>query len=405
MNSTKDWRRLSFFALVTNMSMRTSPREAPAREPRFRSGKLTPSDARAHNRSLVLQRLFLSEGMSRADLVRATGLTAATMSRIVADLIDDGFVEELTDRSPGSIGRPGVRVALDTAVHKVVAIDLSVNDQPMRGAVATLTGGLASYRELTDPSGSQEEFLERLAAFCDDLVRDAGVDVIGIGIAAPGVIDPDGTIVQAAARGWTDFPLAADLERRIGLPVHVGNDAYTSMQGEYTFGHADAQGSLFLTIGEGVGSGVLIDGTVVRGAEHAPGEIGHVRVVDDGALLCACGNRGCLETVVSAPALRRRMAEVAAEGGDPQQALRDAGRILGTALAPIVGALNLIDIVIGGPGDLVGDVFRDEILITIRERTLPALSDHLIVRSSSLGDDVALAGAAVLVVSGELGVS
>ncbi len=363
-------------------------------------GKLLPSDARTHNRALVLQHLFTNGPMSRADIARSSGLAATTMTRIVADLIADGYVRELTYRAEGGIGRPAVLLELETELHKVIAIDLSGDDTRVRGALASLTGELGDRRELGDEGATQDEFVERIAEFCEQLAASADADIIGVGIAAPGVIDTEGTVYQATVRGWKDFPLARLLTRRLGLPVYVANDAYSSMQAELTLGHANEHGSIFVTITAGVGSGVAIDGAVVRGAENAPGEIGHVRVIDDGGVLCNCGGYGCLETVLSAPALRRRMA-----AGDPDEALRTAGRTLGTALAPIVSALNIVDIIVGGPADLITDVLKDQTLDTIRERTLPALSQHLIVRSSTLGDDVALGGAAVLVVSGELGVS
>lgn len=363
-------------------------------------GKFLPSDARTHNRALVLQHLFTGGPMSRADIARSSGLAATTMTRIVADLIADGYVRELTYRADGGIGRPAVLLELETALHKVIAVDLSGDDMRVRGALATLTGELSNRRELADQGTTQEEFVERLAQFCEALAGSSDADILGVGIAAPGVIDAEGTIYQAAVRGWQDFPLARLLTRRLGMPVYVANDAYSSMQAELTLGHANENGSIFVTITAGVGSGVAIDGSVVRGAENAPGEIGHVRVIDEGGLLCNCGSHGCLETMLSAPALRRRMA-----AGDADDALRTAGRTLGTALAPIVSALNIVDIIVGGPADLITDTLKGQTLATIQERTLPALSQHLIVRSSTLGDDVALGGAAVLVVSGELGVS
>jgi len=363
-------------------------------------GKFLPSDARTHNRSLVLQHLFTDGPMSRADIARSSGLAPTTMTRIVADLIADGYVRELTYRADGGIGRPAVLLELETALHKVIAIDLSGDDMRVRGALATLTGELSDRRELADQGATQEEFVERLAAFCELLAGSSDADILGVGIAAPGVIDAEGTIYQATVRGWKDFPLARLLTSRLGLPVYVANDAYSSMQAELTLGNANEHGSIFVTITAGVGSGVAIDGSVVRGAENAPGEIGHVRVIDEGGLLCNCGSHGCLETVLSAPALRTRIA-----AGEPDEALRTAGRTLGTALAPIVSALNIVDIIVGGPVDLITDALKDQTLATIQERTLPALSQHLIVRSSALGDDVALGGAAVLVVSGELGVS
>jgi predicted NBD/HSP70 family sugar kinase len=159
---------------------------------------------------------------------------------------------------------------------------------------------------------------------------------------------------------------------------------------------------LALTVGQGVGAGVMVDGARVRGAGDAAGELGHVTVIDDGEP-CACGRRGCLETVLSVPALRRAVA-----GLDPEEAdaaLAAAGRVLGTALAPVVSALNLAEVLLCGPPELLDGALRRAASDTLRERTMPAVAGGLRLRTATLGEDVVLAGAAVLVLAAQLGVS
>ncbi|PZA20809.1 ROK family protein, partial [Modestobacter versicolor] len=252
-----------------------------------------------------------------------------------------------------------------------------------------------------------------LVELCRELVAAATHPVLGVGVGSPGVIDHAGTVVQAPNRGWYDVPLAALLHEALGVPVHVANDANTAALGEFTYGGASDTGLLVLTVGEGVGAGIVLDGALVQGHEHAAGELGHVTAVDerddvDHAPLgrpapCACGRMGCLETVLSVPAMRRRTAGQDAAGADT--ALAAVGRRLGIVLAPVVSAMNLAEVVLSGPRELLDGPLREAALAALQERTMPAISSHVELRMTSLGEDGVLSGAAVLVLSGQLGVT
>ena len=371
---------------------------------------MLPEHARAHNRSMVLQHLFHSGPTSRADLARSTGLTRVTVSDLVADLNAEGLVEELGIRTEGKVGKPATLVGMCTETFQLVAIDLA-DDSWLRGAVMTLVGGIVARRAVRLEGRTGERALELLAAFAVDLLAAATRPVIGVGIGSPGVIDRDGRVIEAPNRGWYGVPLAASLTSRLGVPVHVANDANTRALGEYTFGGANGDGLLVLTVGHGVGAGIVVDGMLVTGHGDAAGEVGHLTVVDarderlgDAApVVCACGRRGCLETMLSVPALRRRVA-----GLDPRStdaALASVGRVLGMALAPVVSALNLVEVLISGPPELLDGPLREAALATIRERTMPVIGEQLTVRMATLGEDAALSGAAVLVLSGQLGIT
>jgi predicted NBD/HSP70 family sugar kinase len=140
---------------------------------------------------------------------------------------------------------------------------------------------------------------------------------------------------------------------------------------------------------------------MLHGHLGAAGEIGHVTVDPDGDV-CACGRRGCLETILAAPRLRRRLAEA---GADRDAVLTEVGERLGATLAPVVGTLNIHELVLSGPTELLEGPLLEAADRVIRERTMPVSSAGLAVRTSTLGDDVVLVGAAVLVLSGQLGVS
>lgn len=376
------------------------------------SSKVLPGDVRATHRSMVLQHLFHSGPGSRADLARSTGLTRVTVSDLVGQLLTEGLVAELgQEEEEGKVGKRGTLVGLRTDAFQIVAVDLR-DDELLHGALVDLSGAVVEQRSarFTRPQG--DVALADLTAFCRELVAAATCPLLGVGVASPGIIDAEGTVLEAPNRDWYDLPLARTLTAALGVPVHVGNDADTAALGEWTYGGASGSGLLVLTVGHGVGAGIVVDGALVQGHGHAAGELGHVTAVDerdtaDGPVgppgPCACGRTGCLETILALPALRRRVAGLTPEAADA--ALASVGRRLGIVLAPVVSALNLAEVVLSGPPELLGGPLRDAALAVIRERTMPVTSRGLQVRVTSLGEAAPLSGAAVLVLSGQLGVS
>jgi len=232
------------------------------------------------------------------------------------------------------------------------------------------------------------------------------------------VVTLAGVVVSAPNLEWTDLPLRQLLAERFGVPVVVANDANAAVLAEHSFGEATAD-LLLVRIGRGVGAGLLLGGSPVYGSRSAAGEIGHVVVGTDGGELCSCGKRGCLETWIAAPRLESKLAD-AAPGGVRNDILRAAGARLGIALAPIVGVLDLGEVVLSGPVGLLAGPLVDSTLETIRSRTMAQLPGSvapgpvssgaeapagLVLRVTTLGDDIVLRGAAVMVISARLGVS
>ncbi len=361
-------------------------------------GKVLPEHARSHNRALVLQTLFHEGAMSRADLSRETGLTRVTISDLVAELISDGFIAEKGVREASGPGKPAMLVDLDRDGHRIVGLDLSASDA-FRGAVLTLDGDIVVRRDVPVPSA--EDLLDTVVGLARDLVADSHAPVLGIGVGTPGVVDDRGVILTAPNLRWAGFDLRAALEDALEVPVLVANDANAAVLAEYTFGGA-GDDVLLVKVGRGVGSGLLSAGQPMRGAHFAAGEIGHVTVGTDGGPLCVCGKVGCLEAWLAVPALSARVAEAPAER---DSILRDAGERLGIALAPIVGALDVSEIVLSGPHELLDGPLAHATVETLRARTLAEFHDGVRVRMTEQGQDIVLRGAAVMVLSGQLGVS
>ncbi len=373
----------------------------PVRRALRPSGRHLPEDTRRHHRALLLQLLFRDGPASRADLARSSGLTRVTVSDVIGDLVSDGLLTESVAPVQGRVGKPPVLVQLAGEARQIVAVDLSADlsaDAVVSGALLNLSGDVQERRSRPLEGRRGEDAVSLVHDLVRELVEAATRPVLGIGVGTPGVVDADGVVVDAPNLGWHGTRLADGLRAAFDVPVFVANDANTAVLGEHTFGDAGDGGLMLVRVGTGVGAGLVLEGALLHGHRSAAGEVGHV-VIDPEGAKCACGRRGCLETVLSAPRLRERLA---ADGPD---ALAEVGVQVGVALAPVVGTLNLHELVLSGPLELLDGPLLDAVDRTIRERTMPVSGDQLVVRTSALGDDVVLVGAAVLVLSGQLGVS
>lgn len=366
-----------------------------------RRAKVSPGHVRAHNRALVLQTLFQNgEPLSRADLARRTELTRVTISDLVAELIDGGLLVEHGARRASGPGKPAILVDIDRSGHQVVGIDLSGADAFV-GVVMDLDGteiARASVPRPADRAGA--EAVEATISLARQLVAVATRPLLGVGIGAQGIVAPDGRVLVSPNLGWHDVPLESLVHEAVDLPVIVANDANAAALAEWILGASGSE-LLLVRMGRGFGAALLFDGRPVLGTRSAAGEIGHVTVGTDGGPLCACGKHGCLEAWVSAQALASRIAA----GEDRAIVLREAAERLGIALAPVVGVLDLAEIVIAGPAELYDDDFIAHTIATLRERTLADFHDGVQVARSSQGEDIVLRGAVAMVMSGRLGVA
>ena len=362
-------------------------------------GTVRQEDARRHHRTVLLQHLFRSGAASRADLARTTGLTRVTVSDLVAEMLGDGLVEELGAPVGSRVGKPPTMVGMAVDSSHIVAIDLSADDR-MAGAVMNLAGTVVHRAEVSSAGARGAAAVELTVELARTLVARADKPVLGIGVGSPGVVADSGVVLDAPNLGWHGTDLGGAVARATGVPVHVANDANVAALAEHTYGGAADGGLMVLRIGFGVGSGMILEGMLLHGYRAAAGEIGHVTVDDDGEP-CACGRVGCLETLLAVPRLRARLAA----SGDRAALLAATGARLGEVLAPVIGALNVHELVLTGPLDLLDGPLRDAVTETLQRRVMAVTADGLTVRTSNLGDDVVLVGAAGLVLAGELGVS
>lgn len=405
--------------------------------------KVLPEHARGHNRSLVLQTLYRAgragspapadaaagakspadtelrvdaavgasataptgtaapeprAGISRADIARETGLTRVTISDLVGELIAEGLVVEAGQREDARPGKPATLLDLNRSAFQIIGIDLS-QYATFRGAVLDLDGNVLARAELPLEGRTGRDATALVIRLAEQLVAAATLPVLGVGVGSPGVVDLAGVVLTAPNLQWDAEDLQGILAAHFTLPVVVANDANVAALAEHSFGDADSD-MMLVKIGHGVGAGLLLDGTPLFGSRFAAGEIGHVVVGTDGGAECVCGKRGCLETWLATPRL-----DAALETGERDAVLTEAGQRLGIALAPIVGALNLAEVVLSGPTHLLDGPLIRATGETLRNRTMAEFHGDLALRMTTLGEDIVIRGAAAMVLSAQLGVS
>src|SRR5579863_4927614 len=376
------------------------------------------------NRNLVLN-VLRTGAASRAEVVRATGLSPATVSTIVAELIARSLVVE-TGQGKSTGGRPpqalklndesNYAVGLKLRSHAISVVITDLNAEVVHAEVFDLPADVVAPAAIV-PAGP---VLRAVSGAVRDSIDHAGIGpsaVVGVGVGIGGLVDADdGVCRYSPFFGWTDVPVAAPLAEDLGLPVLVDNDVNTLTIAEQWFG--DGHGVdhfVVVSVGEGIGAGIVVNGKLYRGADGGAGELGHLPIADSG-VRCSCGSTGCLEAVASDGAILRQvraagLADVrtiadvrrVAEGGDEAcaAALRDAGTMLGIGIAGIVNVLNPRLVILCGEGMEAGPIRFDAMTAALRGHVFGGMVQDIQLIAEPI-DDVTWARGAACVVLGEL---
>jgi predicted NBD/HSP70 family sugar kinase len=385
-------------------------------------GPVDQAAVRRSNLGLVLRHLRDAGPRSRARIAQETGLNKATVSSLVAELVARGLVSEGAVHRAGSVGRPGQTLHLDG--RSVCGIGVEFNVDYAAALVLDLRSEvLVEHRIALDvPALGPERTFDAVAG----LVRRAqaaavarGATPVGLTVAVPGLVDGVAGVVTLAPNiGWRDVPARQLLRDRLPdvSPVHIDNDANLSAIGEWALG-AEARSSdlVYLTGEVGVGAGVIVAGSLLRGASGQSGEVGHMPLAGQDHL-CGCGRRGCWEAVVGLGALLRaaadegdpvrdpgidletRLAEIErrADARDPRTlaALQEIGTLLGTGAAVLINVFNPRVVVLGGYFAVLGRFLLEPLTAELRARVFgPDLAGARVVLST-LGFTAAVRGGA-----------
>lgn len=380
------------------------------------------------NLSIILNCLRETSPLSRAQLAEITGLNKTTVSSLVKELIARQFVREMGLGSSGG-GRPAVMLELNPDAGCIIGLEIGVDF-----ILAILTDFRAHVLwrrwEDTDQAEGQEAILAKALTLVRQALAAAQPThspVLGIGVGIPGLVDiSSGTLLFAPNLKWYDVPLHEVFSRQFDVPIFVDNDANMSALGERYFGKAQGSNNfIYLSLGVGLGGGIVLNGQLYRGVGGYAGEVGHMTVVDDGER-CNCGNRGCWETLVSQTAVVKRVQKAieagnaslvsqlvegrldrisipiiveAAGKGDrvARQALEETGIYLGIGIANLINAFNPEWIILGGVVSLASDYLLPAIERTIEKRSLVWARRMVRVTASSYGADACVMGGVALV--------
>ena len=362
----------------------------------------------------LFQLLRDGQARTRAELALTTGLARSTVAARIDALMASGLVGAAGEAN-SSGGRPPSRFAFNPAARAVLAVDVGATHVII--AVTDLSGRvLAEQRLAQDVADGPEPVLGRVVQEGLALLDQAGrgpQDLAGVGIGLPGPVEhATGRPVKPPIMpGWDGFDVVRYVQRSLPVPVLVDNDVNIMALGERTAHWPDHQNFLFIKVATGIGSGIISNGELQRGANGTAGDLGHVRVPRGDDVLCRCGNYGCLEALASGPALAAeltRQGVPAAKGSDvlrlvaggnvqAVQALRQAGRDVGDVLATVVNLLNPSVIVIGGSLGQAGEHLMAGVREVVYRRSLPLATSHLRIALSVAGDQAAILGASQLV--------
>lgn len=366
------------------------------------------------NQAIVLNAVRAHGALSRTDIAQVTHLGLPTISAITAELIDVGLLyERSTGVSTG--GRKPVLLALNAQAGHVVGA--KITEEAAILVLTDLEATVVARRDVPLDAPEPEALVATLAEAVQALAPAAGGGpILGMGVGMAGVIDRGRALVRHATYfGWRDLPFGSLLERRLELPVVIDNDVNALTAAEQWFGAGrSAANFVVISLGRGVGMGMVLDGRLYRGAGGGAGEFGHMVVVPGGPR-CACGKQGCLEALVGDPALVERAsaalgapvtiqeAIAGAHAGNTllQSIFADAGRTLGMAAANAVNLLNPGLIVVGGEGTRAGALLMEPFAAALREHCFDGLYGDVTIVTEPWGDEAWARGAASLLL-GEL---
>lgn len=320
----------------------------------------TQAAVRRANLRRALQVVFSEPGaQTRAGIARATGLTAATASSLVAELIELRLVVE-GEQAASTGGKRPTTLAIDTAHHVIVVMMIRPTDA--RIVLVALDGSEVESRRIGFTESTRDRMLESAVA---GIAAEYADRALIAGVQLPGTTDGR-HVFESVQLGWTDVPLADRFEKVLGAPVLLVNDVDAEAIAEAAREDESSGHRLFIHLGTGIGAAVTLDGELAPGPRDRAGEIGHVQVrFGEDARACRCGRRGCLESVASMTAMLGDGFDDAMDGeaiaalsdGADERLLTEGARALAHTVKLIAAVLDASEVVIGGPARALGERF------------------------------------------------
>jgi N-acetylglucosamine repressor len=371
---------------------------------------------KAMNRHLLLNIIRRESELSRTQLTEISGLSVGAVSQIINDLIDKNWVLE-TGEGDYTGGRRQMMLRLNPKAG--YAIGLKLMENRVVCAVTDFGANIIQYQDQAVDFDSDPYALRNvLATVINQTITSSGLahsQLFGVGIGLAGVIYPQSGVVHYSPYfGWRDVPLAELVQERLGLPVYVENDVNTLTISELLFGAGRHQNHfVVITIGRGIGMGIVINGQLYQGSKGGAGEIGHI-VLDVARAQADNAESGSLESLAADPAVIRAVrgrengkawtlndVTAAAEAGDPaaRAALERSGEYLGVGLASVINILSPTLIIVSGEGVSAGDFRLKPMMEALKRSTFNGLLEDVEVVIEPTDDQAWARGAASLVIS------
>jgi predicted NBD/HSP70 family sugar kinase len=362
----------------------------------------------------VLRLIREGRAVTRTDVMDVTGLSRSTVMQRLGVLLSAGLLVEAPEAGPSSGGRRPAALSFNERVGVVLAADLGAGHG--RLAVCDLAGeSLAEREEPIRIADGPEPVLEWVAGRFDELLAEAGRDggdVLATAIGVPGPVEvASGRPVNPPIMpGWDGYPVAQHLRERFGAPALLERDVHAMALGEHRRHWPDLSHLVFVKAATGIGAGIIADGELLRGNHGRAGDIGHIRAIRESDVMCSCGNRGCVAVLASGGALVRQLAEegfdvastadvvelVRAGRAAPMNHVREAGRVLGAALAAVVSVVAPTAIVVGGELAEASEPLLAGIRESVYQRASALATRELRILTSRLGPRAGVVGATTL---------
>ncbi len=362
----------------------------------------------------VLRLIREGRAITRTDVMDVTGLSRSTVMQRLGVLLSSGFVVEAPEGAPSSGGRRPAALSFNTRMGVVLAADLGVGHG--RLAVCDLAGEpLAEREEVIRIADGPEPVLEWVADRFDELLAETGrdrADVLAVAIGVPGPVElSSGRPVNPPIMpGWDGYPVARHVSERFRAPALLERDVNAMALGEHRRHWRDLSHLVFVKVATGIGAGIIADGELLRGNHGRAGDIGHIRAIRQSDVMCTCGNRGCVAVLASGGALVRQLADegfdvsstadvvelVRAGRAAPMNHVREAGRVLGAALAAVVSVVAPTAIIVGGELAEASEPLLAGIRESVYQRASALATRELRILTSRLGPRAGVVGATTL---------
>ncbi|MCA9839200.1 MAG: ROK family transcriptional regulator [Trueperaceae bacterium] len=369
---------------------------------------------RTLNRRAVLSAIHQHGQVSRIDLAAELELSPSALTIITSEFIEAGLVFEAHTGSSTSVGRKPI--LLEINYDQAFVIGVKVSNSYITTALTNLNASVVAWSTEPVKELKPEAIAQQIDVAYKQLLKSHKIPlekVVGLGLGLPGIVEPGSEYYRYSALfGWRDVPLKQVLETQLGLPVLVDNDVNALAAAEAWFGSGQNHDSfLVLTLGRGVGLGIVMNGQVYRGPKGGAGEFGHVTLFPEGEL-CSCGKRGCIEAYLADEALLRdarklhpdiktpdELIHLAREIPEIREMFEVAGERLGFALSSLVNIFAPSLIILSGEGMRAKEFMVPKALDVMKAQSFGDLAKDLEVKIEVWGDDAWARGAAGLAAS------